>query len=223
MSAREERRAPGSGSERSVSTDASFTGRTALRNLAAPVRDFLSTETGGAVALLAATIAALPWANAPAALLPVDLVDAAVDRHGSGSIAMDLRHWVNEGLMTFFFLVVGLEAKRELDMGELRERRRLAIPAAAARRDRGPNRDLPGLQRRRPGRARLGRGDVDRHRLRAGRPGAGRAARRHPAAGVPAHARRGRRPRGAGRDRHRLHRPRLDRPAGDRGGPVSSC
>ena len=45
---------------------------------------------------------------------------------------MDLRHWVNEGLMTFFFLVVGLEAKRELDMGDLRERSRVAIPLIAA-------------------------------------------------------------------------------------------
>jgi Na+/H+ antiporter NhaA len=51
---------------------------------------------------------------------------------GDGGISADLRHWVNEGLMTFFFLVVGLEAKRELDLGELRERRRLAIPAFAA-------------------------------------------------------------------------------------------
>ena len=51
---------------------------------------------------------------------------------GGGGISADLRHWVNEGLMTFFFLVVGLEAKRELDMGELRERRRLAIPVFAA-------------------------------------------------------------------------------------------
>ena len=53
-------------------------------------------------------------------------------RLGGGGISADLRHWVNEGLMTFFFLVVGLEAKRELDMGELRERRRLAIPVLAA-------------------------------------------------------------------------------------------
>ena len=45
---------------------------------------------------------------------------------------MDLRHWVNEGLMTLFFLVVGLEAKRQLDLGELRDRRRLAIPVFAA-------------------------------------------------------------------------------------------
>ena len=53
-------------------------------------------------------------------------------RIGTSGISADLRHWVNEGLMTFFFLVVGLEAKRELDMGELRERRRLAIPVLAA-------------------------------------------------------------------------------------------
>jgi Na+/H+ antiporter NhaA len=45
---------------------------------------------------------------------------------------MNLEHWVNEGLMTFFFLVVGLEAKRELDMGELRDRRRIALPVVAA-------------------------------------------------------------------------------------------
>jgi Na+/H+ antiporter NhaA len=51
---------------------------------------------------------------------------------GSDGISLDLRHWVNEGLMTFFFLVVGLEAKRELDTGELRERQRIAIPVAAA-------------------------------------------------------------------------------------------
>ena len=53
-------------------------------------------------------------------------------RLGGSGISLDLRHWVNEGLMTLFFLVVGLEAKRELDLGELRERRRLTIPAVAA-------------------------------------------------------------------------------------------
>src|SRR4051812_49921056 len=47
-------------------------------------------------------------------------------------LATDLRGWVNEGLMTLFFLVVGLEAKRELDLGELRERTRLAIPVLAS-------------------------------------------------------------------------------------------
>jgi Na+/H+ antiporter NhaA len=114
--------------------DSSFTGKTAwARNLATPVRDFLSAETGGAVALIAAVAGALIWANSPwsdsyesfwTTKLAITI--------GSGGISLDLRHWVNEGLMTFFFLVVGLEAKRELDTGELRERQRLAIPVFAA-------------------------------------------------------------------------------------------
>ena len=49
---------------------------------------------------------------------------------GSGHLG-DLRYWVNSGLMTLFFFVVGLEARREFDMGELRERRRFALPLAA--------------------------------------------------------------------------------------------
>ncbi len=114
-------------------TGISFGGKTAwARNLAAPVRDFLTTETGGASVMLAAAVAALVWANSPwyhsyehlwATRLSILI--------GGNGISTDLRHWVNEGLMTFFFLVVGLEAKREIDLGELRERRRLAIPVVA--------------------------------------------------------------------------------------------
>src|SRR3712207_8703230 len=48
---------------------------------------------------------------------------------GDLGIEQDLRHWVNDGLMTIFFLVVGLEIKRELVAGELRSRRRAALPA----------------------------------------------------------------------------------------------
>src|SRR4051812_6309024 len=110
------------------------TGRTAwARNLAAPVRDFLSTETGGAIVLLAATIAALAWANAPASdsYESVWTTHLSVQLGGSG-ISLTLREWVNQGLMTFFFLVVGLEAKRELDIGQLRERRRLVGLAFAS-------------------------------------------------------------------------------------------
>jgi Na+/H+ antiporter NhaA len=51
---------------------------------------------------------------------------------GDWGIALDLRGWVNSGLMTFFFFVVGLEARREFDLGELRERRRFALPFVAA-------------------------------------------------------------------------------------------
>jgi Na+/H+ antiporter NhaA len=97
------------------------------------MRAFLGTETGSAIVLLSAAVLALLWANSPwsDSYETVWLTKLSVQIGGSG-VAADLRHWVNEGLMTFFFLVVGLEAKRELDMGELRERRRVAIPVVAA-------------------------------------------------------------------------------------------
>jgi Na+/H+ antiporter NhaA len=113
---------------------AGYAGRTAwARSLAGPVRDFLGTETGGASVLLAGAVIALLWANSPwsHSYESVWTTKLAITIGHSG-ISADLRHWVNEGLMTFFFLVVGLEAKRELDLGELRERRRLTIPAVAA-------------------------------------------------------------------------------------------
>jgi Na+/H+ antiporter NhaA len=117
----------------SAEASSSYSGRTAwARNLAAPVRDFLSTETGSAIFLLAATLAALLWANVPGAHYEsVWTTRLSIDLGGS-SVSADLRHWVNEGLMTFFFLVVGLEAKREFDVGDMRERRRLAVPVLAA-------------------------------------------------------------------------------------------
>jgi Na+/H+ antiporter NhaA len=113
---------------------APYSGRTAwARNLAAPVRDFLSTETGSAAVVLAAALLALAWANSPWSDSYESVWRTTLSiQLGEGSIATDLRHWVNEGLMTFFFLVVGLEAKREFDLGELRERSRLAIPVIAA-------------------------------------------------------------------------------------------
>jgi len=100
----------------------------------AVVRSFLATEAGGAVVLLAATIAALVWANSPwgasydafwATELTFRLGDDFVLSH-------DLQDWVNDGLMAIFFLLIGLEVRREFDMGEFRERRRLAIPVIAA-------------------------------------------------------------------------------------------
>jgi Na+/H+ antiporter NhaA len=111
-----------------------FTERSAwARNLAAPVRDYLNTESAGAAALLAATVAALLWANSPWS----DSYDSFWHTQlsieiGSEGISMSLERWVNEGLMTLFFLVVGLEARREFDVGSLRERRRLALPLTAA-------------------------------------------------------------------------------------------
>src|ERR687898_772482 len=106
------------------------TGRTAwARNLGAPVRDFLHTEAGGAAVLLCATVAALLWANSPwpDSYESVWGTDLSI-RLGDAGISQDLRDWVNSGLMTFFFLVLGLEGKRELDLGQMRERRRIALP-----------------------------------------------------------------------------------------------
>jgi Na+/H+ antiporter NhaA len=109
-----------------------FTGRTAwARNLETPLRDFLRTETGGAAILLAATVAALVWVNVDASSyerLWSTTLSIAIGGH---AISLDLRGWVNSGLMAFFFFVVGLEARREFDLGELRERRRFTLPLLA--------------------------------------------------------------------------------------------
>ena len=112
---------------------APFQGTSAwLRGLEQPVRDFLRTETGGAVALLLATVVALAWANVSRSSYEEVWDTALTVRLGGAGISQDLRGWVNDGLMAFFFLVVGLEARREFDLGELRDRRRLALPALAA-------------------------------------------------------------------------------------------
>src|SRR5215211_4496842 len=111
-----------------------FTERTAwARNLAAPVRHFVGTESGGAVALLCAAVAALAWANSPWSETYESFWSTELSiRVGSEGIVLALRDWVSEGLMTSFFLVVGLEARRELDLGALRERRRISVAALGA-------------------------------------------------------------------------------------------
>jgi Na+/H+ antiporter NhaA len=111
-----------------------FIERTAwARNLAAPVRSFLSTESAGAVVLLLGAVAALAWANSPWSDSYESFWGTELSiRVGSEGISLDLRGWVTEALMTFFFLVVGLEARREFDIGTLRDRRRIGIPLLAA-------------------------------------------------------------------------------------------
>jgi Na+/H+ antiporter NhaA len=107
-------------------------GRTAwARHGQTPLRVFLRTETGSASVLAGATVAALIWANI--SISSYDKVWAtrlSVLVGGSG-VTLDLRGFVNSGLMALFFLVVGLEARREFDMGELRVRSRLALPLLA--------------------------------------------------------------------------------------------
>jgi Na+/H+ antiporter NhaA len=111
---------------------AAYSGHTAwARSLERPLRDFLTTEAGSAAILLAATVAALVWVNADAGSYLSAWSTELTIRVGGDAIAMNLREWVNSGLMTFFFFVVGLEARREFDMGELRERRRVTLPLVA--------------------------------------------------------------------------------------------
>jgi Na+/H+ antiporter NhaA len=109
-----------------------FSGRTAwARRMQTPLRTFLRTETGSASVLAGATVAALIWANI--SLSSYDKVWAtrlSVLAGGSG-VTLDVQGLVNSGLMAFFFLVVGLEARREFDMGELRVRSRLTLPLLA--------------------------------------------------------------------------------------------
>ncbi|WSJ47737.1 Na+/H+ antiporter NhaA [Streptomyces sp. NBC_01317] len=96
-----------------------------------PWRTFLRTETGSAAVLLVAVIAALTWANINLSSYETFWHNGLSVRIGSYGLSMDLREWINSGLMTIFFFVVGLEARREFDTGELRERRRVALPLVA--------------------------------------------------------------------------------------------
>ena len=101
------------------------------RGMAAPVRAYLRTESGSAGVLLAAIAAALIWSNVDAGSY-ADTWHATFSlRLGDMSVHRDIRTWINSGLMTLFFLVVGLEARREFDLGDLRERRRFLLPATA--------------------------------------------------------------------------------------------
>ena len=96
-------------------------------------RDYLRTESGSAVLLLLATVVALVWANSPWS----DSYESLWSTHlsisvGDSEIDESLRHWVNDGLMTLFFLMVGREIARELSVGEYQERRAVIAPALAA-------------------------------------------------------------------------------------------
>ena len=97
-----------------------------------PLRDFLYTEAAGGVVLVLAIGVALVWAN----VRPTSYEDFWTSTFTIGfadhHLPLTLREWVNDGLMAVFFFVVGLEIKRELVEGELREPRKAALPAIAA-------------------------------------------------------------------------------------------
>ncbi|MBS4754448.1 Na+/H+ antiporter NhaA [Nocardioides sp. zg-ZUI104] len=111
-------------------------GSPVARYVARPLREFLHVESAGSVLLLFATLAALAWVN-----LPFGGWAEAYDAFWHTPIGLDvggwrieetLQHWVNDGLMTLFFFVVGLEIKYELVHGDLRDPRTAALPIVAA-------------------------------------------------------------------------------------------
>ncbi|HEV2758570.1 MAG TPA: Na+/H+ antiporter NhaA [Acidimicrobiales bacterium] len=103
------------------------------RRLPKSVREFLETEASGGILLLAAAVIALVWANSPWSASYESLwhTDVTVN-FGRYVLQGDLHHWVNDALMVIFFFVVGLEIKRELVEGKLRDPRTAAMPAIAA-------------------------------------------------------------------------------------------
>ncbi|MGR6319011.1 Na+/H+ antiporter NhaA [Micromonospora soli] len=113
-------------------TETKTSGRTiSKRNLAAPLRAFLRTESGSAGVLVAAIVAALLWANIDRGSYEAVWRTQLSLRLGHLELSRDLHTWINSGLMTLFFLVVGLEARREFDLGDLRDRRRFVLPSVA--------------------------------------------------------------------------------------------
>src|SRR5919202_1650988 len=112
--------------------DDDYAGRTPwTERLKTPLRTFLRAEAGSAAVLVAAIVVALLWANVDVRSYDGVWSTQLSVRVGDAAVSLDLRRWVNSGLMTFFFFVVGLEARREFDLGELRERRRFTLPLAA--------------------------------------------------------------------------------------------
>jgi NhaA family Na+:H+ antiporter len=93
---------------------------------------FVYSETSGSVLLFGAAVAALVWANSPWSASYFELWKLPLRIGRRPLFSMDLHHWIDDGLMVLFFLVVGLEIKREIVKGELSSFRQAALPIMAA-------------------------------------------------------------------------------------------
>lgn len=99
----------------------------------APIgEEFVSVEALGGLAVVGAAIAAMLWANLASDSYTELWTHGLTVGVGDAAIALDLRHWLNDGLMMIFFFVVGLEIKRELVIGDLRDPRAAALPVLGA-------------------------------------------------------------------------------------------
>ena len=98
-----------------------------------PFQYFARTGATSGVLLLVATAAALIWANSPWYASYEAIWDSPVALSAAGEfLELSLLSWINDGLMAAFFLLVGLEIKRELLVGELASIRQATLPIAAA-------------------------------------------------------------------------------------------
>jgi NhaA family Na+:H+ antiporter len=93
---------------------------------------FIQSETSSSVLLFGATVVALVWANSPWSASYFALWKLPLQIGRRPLLSMDLHHWIDDGLMVLFFLVVGLEIKREIVKGELASFRQAALPITAA-------------------------------------------------------------------------------------------
>src|SRR5271163_3659389 len=93
---------------------------------------FVHSETSGSILLFGATVAALVWANSPWSGSYFALWKLPLSLGRRPLLSMDLHHWIDDGLMVLFFLVVGLEIKREIVKGELSSLRQASLPIMAA-------------------------------------------------------------------------------------------
>lgn len=107
--------------------------RKGVQRILAPVERFLAIEAASGIVLMIAAIAALVWANSPGRMAYFELWHIPIGfRLGAFVFERDLHFWINDGLMTVFFFVAGLEIRREIHSGELSEIRRATLPLAAA-------------------------------------------------------------------------------------------
>ncbi|GBE47435.1 Na(+)/H(+) antiporter NhaA [bacterium BMS3Bbin12] len=105
----------------------------AFSRLLTPMEEFIRHEATGGVILMACAALALILANSPAAELYHHVLNTPIGfQIGNWRLEKSLHHWINDGLMTLFFFVVGLEIKREVLVGELASLRQAALPVAAA-------------------------------------------------------------------------------------------
>lgn len=105
----------------------------AFKRALSPIEEFIHEETSGGIVLMVCAVLAILIANSPFLpyydkILHTQLTIAS----GSFVITHTIHHWINDGLMAFFFFVVGLEIKREVLVGELADKRQAILPIAAA-------------------------------------------------------------------------------------------